>query len=401
MGFSRAYQQLKNLYHFFQAHAWRIWYGRPDRDLKFYGITGTNGKTTTAYLFDSILAEHVGRDRVGLLTTVAMRVGAQEKINETKLTTLPSRLVYQYLRQMKKAGISHVVIEMTSHALDQNRLAGITLDGAVILNIEREHLDYHRTMEAYAQAKGKIISCLKPSAPLVYKSDNKWVRQALKKLQLTAYNSQLTAFTAQHAQSVRTPLEGQANKENALAASLLAQAVSVPQSTIDKGIAAVAVVPGRMEWIDSGRGFRILVDYAVTPDALERLYQYVRSITSGNVLAVLGAAGLRDRGKRPAMARAVAKFADELVLTREDPWGEPEEQIFEDLEHGLQGTAIKRQRIVDRKDAIHYLLQRARIGDVVVVTGKGAETGMAIGNKIVPWNDKKVIEQLLRELPPA
>jgi UDP-N-acetylmuramoyl-L-alanyl-D-glutamate--2,6-diaminopimelate ligase len=147
--------------------------------------------------------------------------------------------------------------------------------------------------------------------------------------------------------------------------------------------------------VDAGGGVRVLIDYAVTPDALDRLYSYVKEEADGKVFGVLGAAGLRDRGKRPDMARAVARYADVLILTREDPWTESEDQIFSDLEKGLAGSDIEWRRIVDRKEAIASLLDRAQSGDVVVVTGKGAERGMAIGKDIIPWNDRKVVEGLL------
>lgn len=488
------WQQLKNVYHFCQACAWRRYYGRPDRSLALLGVTGTNGKTTTCYLLDSILAAAWGRERVGMLTTVAFRIGGHEEVNETKLTTLPSRLVYQKLREMVHAGVTHAVLEMTSHALDQHRLAGVRLDGAIILNIEREHLDYHETMEAYAQAKGRIVDYLKRGAPLVVKGDDEWVERALAAVFTSppslssdtersrrrgwAGEVQVMAFTTAQAQAVTTSLPGAWNKENVLAAAALARAVGIHEPAVARGVAAVRGVPGRMEWVVSlasarvslapgassptpggfpARAPAVLIDYAVTPGALERLYREVRGVLrqaqgarGGKIFAVLGAAGLRDRGKRPLMARAVARYADELVLTREDPWTEDEEQIFRELESGLvdgaavsvaphsrptasvlprrallrlgggsprrgtrggQAATIRSQdeesaaekrvtwrRITDRREAIAWCLSQAGLNDVVVVTGKGAETGMAVGNKVIPWGDRKVILELMAEV---
>ena len=297
-----------------------------------------------------------------------------------------------------------ISLEMTSHALDQNRLAGVRLAGGIILNIEREHLDYHGTMKDYARAKGKMLRYLKPGVPVVVKGG------VLKNFQFSIFNFQtvgLIRFTAGQARSVTTPLPGDWNKENVLAASLLAQAIGVSEGAISRGVAALKRVPGRMEWVVlpvttpgevTRRLPQVLVDYAVTPGALERLYEYVRSGTKGKIYAVLGAAGLRDRGKRPDMARAVARFADEIVLTREDPWTEDEKQIFSDLEQGLKDLTVPRRRIIDRREAIKYCLRKAGSDDVVVVTGKGAERGMAVGKKIVPWNDREVIQELLMEL---
>lgn len=387
---TRLYQELKNVYHFWQAYAWRVFYGLPDRRLQIFGVTGTNGKTTTCYVLAGILGEAFGKNKVGMLTTVAFRFGEEEIINETKLTTLPSRLVYQYLKKMKDRGVTHVVLEMTSHALDQHRLAGVQLDGAIILNIKREHLDYHQTMEAYAAAKGKIVTYLKTSAPLVYKKDDERVAKLVG-------NKQACGFTAEQSKTISTPLLGEVNKENVLAASLLMKAVGVEQAAVERGIASVTSVPGRMEWITSPLGFRVVIDYAVTPDALERLYAFVKKETRGKVFGVLGAAGRRDRGKRPAMAAAAAKYADELVITNEDPWDEAEEQIFTDLERGLVTTKTKWSRMPDRRQALKYCIARAQAGDIIVATGKGAERGMALKTGIVSWHERTIIDELLQE----
>lgn len=386
-------QPIKNIYHYYQAHLWRLFYGRPDRSLTVYGITGTNGKTTTCYFLTSILAQQYGADKVGMLTTVAIRIGNRQEINKTKLTTLPSRLVYRYLRDMVASGVRQTVLELTSHALDQNRLAGLQLAGGIILNVEREHLDYHQTMEQYAAAKALIIKILKPNATLVGKADDQYVKKILE--QARSAGLAVKEYTAVDAQTVSTPLFGAVNQENVLAATLLAQSLNISPENIKLAVVAVKQVPGRMEWIDTNKEFRVLIDYAVTPAALSRLYKDVRAQTSGRVLALLGAAGQRDRGKRPLMAKAVADIADLLVITREDPWTESEEQIFQDLEKGLIPNSGNWRRIVDRRDALLYLLKEAKPGDTVVVTGKGAEEGMGIGHKIIPWNDKQIIKELL------
>jgi len=389
-------QPLKNLYHFFQGHLWRVFYGLPDRQLKIYGVTGTNGKTTTCYLLTSILSEAHSADRVGMLSTVGIKVGRRQEVNKTKLTTLPSRQVYRYLRQMKSAGVRHVVLEITSHALDQRRLSGISLSGAIVLNIEREHLDYHRTIEAYARAKARIIDYLRPAAPLVGKADDRHVRKILDRARQCGVR--IYEFTSKQAETVVTPLAGSVNRENALAATMLARALNISDAAINAGISKLNYVPGRMEWIETGKGFRVLIDYAVTPAALSRLYDEVRATHPGRILALLGAAGLRDRGKRPQMALTVARAADRLILTREDPWTEPEEQIYADLEQGLKGQEVNWEKVFDRREALRMLINEAQPGDVVVVTGKGAEEGMGIGRRIIPWNDKQVIHELLAEL---
>src|SRR3989344_7678008 len=438
------YQQLKNIYHLFQSLLWKVMYGMPDKGMRIFGVTGTNGKTTTSFLLTGILAQEYGAAQVGMLTTVAFRVGEKQEINETKMTTLPSRMVWQYLARMKKAGVKAVVLEITSHALDQNRLYGIKLDGGIILNIEREHLDYHQTMEAYAAAKSKIISYLRKDAPLIGKGSDARVEKILQGAEKAGYK--VVRFTSDQARHTAVALPGDVNRENALAVSLLARSVAIAEEKIRSGVMSVTKVPGRMESITAPQGFTVIIDYAVTSDALEQLYAWGRAefvgdnaeplvasglthgtpqgssdyatppgntvrrlpgsnaglsgntIRRGKVYGVLGACGMRDRGKRPEMARVVKKHTDFLAITREDPWTESEEQIFGDLEKGLDTNDNSWKRIVDRKEALRHVLSLAKAGDVVVATGKGAETGMAIGNTIVPWNEKAIVEELLGKL---
>lgn len=390
------FQDFKNIGHWVETHVWRLWYGRPDRGMHMYGITGTNGKTTTSYLLASILEHAYGKEKVGMLTTVSFRIAGVDEINESKMTTLPSKKVFAYLARMKQTGVKYIVLETTSHALHQHRLAGVSFDGAIILNIAREHLDYHKTMERYAAAKEKITRLLKQGAPLVGKQDDDLVQAILNRAEKRGIH--VIRMMVEDIQGATTPLAGNINKENAAAAALLARSIGISEEVIRAGIDAVKAVPGRMEIIHTPQGFLVIIDYAVTPDALERLYADIKSKTTGRVLAILGAAGLRDRGKRPDMARAVAKYADRIILTREDPWTENEEQIFSDLESGLRELQVQWQRVIDRRQAIATLIQDAKPGDVVVVTGKGAERGMGIGKHIVPWNEREVIEEILREL---
>lgn len=403
---------------------WRVIYGMPDRRLHLYGITGTNGKTTTALVLGSIFSAAYGREYVGLLSTAVFWVGNETIENTTHMTSTNARMVYRYLRRMADTGVRHVVLELTSHALDQHRLAGLHLAGGIILNISHEHLDYHQTMEAYARAKERIVEYLVPHGVLVGNRDDVLVRQILDR----AHGVTVIGFTVAQARSVVTPLPGDFNRENVLAASLLAEAVGVPGDALQRGVGAVAHVPGRVEWLDAPRGFRVLIDFAVTPDALERLYRYVRQEVSGRIIAVFGGTGRRDRTKRPLMAQAVARFADEIVLTQDEPYDEPEEQIYAELEAGLDrecevGPAFAKaspyakatddasagtrhsdtaarctvvwQRIEDRRDALAYALSQARSGDAVVVTGMGSFTTRMVGGREISWNDKRVVLELL------
>lgn len=391
----RFYQQLKNIYHWLQAHVWQAVYRWPDRRLTLYGVTGTNGKTTTTIVLGSILRAAQGREKVGLLSTEVFWLGSREVPNETHMTSLDARVVVRYLRQMVDQGITHAVLELTSHALDQNRLAELRLDGVIILNIAHEHLDYHGTLGAYARAKARIIEYLKPQAPLVVKGDDAWIQRVVMP-RLT--KNKVIQFTSEQAKSVTTPLPGDFNKENVLAASLLAKALGISEAAIAQGMAAVTQVPGRVEWVRLPNGARAVVDFALTPYSYERLFTYLRGETSGRLFAVFGAAGRRDKMKRPLITKIVARYADEIVLTQDEPYDDLEEEIYQQLEAGLQRATIPWQRIEDRREAIKYALQHSKAGDIVAVTGMGNYTVRMVGDKKIPWNDKQVIRELMGKI---
>lgn len=387
------YQQLKNIYHFLQAHWWRLYYRWPDRQLKLYGVTGTNGKTTTTIVLGSILRAAHGGEKVGLLSTEIFWFGSKEVPNETHMTSVDAAQVFRYLRDMVAHGVTHVALEMTSHALDQHRLAGLRLQGAIILNIAHEHLDYHKTMEEYARAKARIIDYVIPGGTVVVKKDDEWIEKILEWRGLST-GEVVIGFTTADAKTVTTPLPGDFNQENVLAASLLAKAVGLSPEAIGRGVAAVKQVSGRVEWINLPNGARAVVDFALTPYSYERLFKYLRAETTGKLIGVFGAAGRRDKGKRPLITRAVAQYADEIVLTQDEPYDDPEEEIYQQLEAGLADTTIPWQRIPDRREAIKYAWQKSKAGDVVAVVGMGNYNARMVGDKKIPWNDKQVIYDL-------
>lgn len=400
---TRWWQQLKNVYHAGQAAWWRMIYRWPDRQLALYGVTGTNGKTTTALVLGHILRAAHGREKVGLLSTEAWWFGSGEETNTTHMTSTDARIVWQNMRRMVDLKVTAAVIELTSHALDQHRLAGLKLDGAIITNITPEHMDYHQTMEEYASAKSKIVSYLRGQAPLVANGSDEWTIKALAKLRPAR---KTIMFTREQAERVETSLLGQFNQENVLAASLLAEALGIDGEVIAEAVRNVPAVPGRVEWVDIENGKkeishqerlpRVLIDFALTPDALEKLYQYVSGEVSGKIIAVFGAAGRRDREKRPIITAIVANYADEIVLTQDEPYEDDEEQIYRELESGLKDTSVLWRRIEDRREAIRYALGQAQAGDAVVITGMGNYSVRMVGNEALPWNDKEVVLELMR-----
>jgi UDP-N-acetylmuramoyl-L-alanyl-D-glutamate--2,6-diaminopimelate ligase len=434
-------QSLKNIYHLFQAVLANVVFGFPSRKMKVIGVTGTNGKTTTVQMIAKIFEE--AGSRVAVASTINFKVAEKEWVNATKFTTLSSWKLQKHLRQAVKASCDYAVIEVTSHALDQSRVWGVDFLVAAITNITREHLDYHQTMEEYAEAKEKLFMLIAGkinSASVVnlnmefsenflkYKTDknygyflesqnpNSRPEQDVEILIARNIKKTITGseFVVEDAM-FKLSLPGDFNIENALAAVCVGRSQNIPLEKISAALAKIKSIPGRMERIENDRGIEIIVDYAVTPDSLEKLYQLIDEIHSQphpdpdpllikerekKIIAVFGSCGERDRGKRPIMGEIVAKYADYCIVTNEDPYNEDPQQIIEEVFGGVLKYKKENEnawRILDRKEAIKKALQIAKPGDIVVVTGKGAEETMAVGEKMITWNDPKVIREVLQE----
>jgi UDP-N-acetylmuramoyl-L-alanyl-D-glutamate--2,6-diaminopimelate ligase len=406
-------QSVKNWYHLAQAVAANVWYGFPGRKLKVIGVTGTDGKTTTTQFVGRILEE--AGHKVAVASTINFRVGGEERVNRTKFTTLSSFGTQRFLREALDAKCDYAVLETGSHALDQHRVWGVDYLAAVITNVTREHLDYHKTMERYRRAKRRLfdrariavvnLDMERPEEFLEGKYEKKITYGRSGAAQVLAQKVALSLDGSTFevdGQAFRLHVPGAFNVENALAAIAVGLSQGVPFPVMSRALEKVRGVPGRMEKVPNGRGIEILIDYAVTPHALEKLYGLVSEMkpTSGSrVIAVFGACGERDRGKRPIMGEIVSSYADIVILTNEDPYHEDPERIVREIRQGIRGKAPKADlwTIMDRRKAIRKALRLALPGDVVVVSGKGAEETMAVGDRRIPWNDRKVIEEILRE----
>ncbi|OGI25029.1 MAG: hypothetical protein A3J76_02225 [Candidatus Moranbacteria bacterium RBG_13_45_13] len=454
-------QSIKNIYHLFQAVLANVWYGFPSRRLLVIGVTGTNGKTTTVQMIAKILEE--AGQKIAVASTINFKIGEKEWVNETKLTTLSIFGLQKHLREAVRAGCEYAVIEITSHALDQNRAWGTDFDVAVITNITREHLDYHGTMEKYAKAKERLFKIVSKNQSgvsvvnlgmefaenfLKYPAGEKYgyclEMPASPKLQRGGHNVECppasicevfrAGRTQGHSAKLKTiiarniklgikntryqisaspaggqdtnfqiNLPGEFNVENALAATCVGLSQDIPLEKIAEALAKIKGVPGRMEQIENDRELNIIVDYAVTPDSLKKLYDYINGLKKKNakVIAVFGACGERDRGKRPIMGEIVARAADYAIVTNEDPYGEDPQQIIDEVFAGVKKHKEENEnawRILDRREAIKKALRIAKPGDIVVVTGKGAEEIMAVGDDRISWNDPRAIREVLQEL---
>ncbi len=412
-------QALKNRYHLAQAVLACLYFGFPGKKIKVIGVTGTNGKTTTTQMIARILKQ-AGK-KIALASTINFEIGERHWTNASKFTTLSPWKLQKFLYEAVAEGCEYTVIETSSHALDQNRVWGISYEIAVMTNVTREHLDYHKTMDGYRDAKKKLFEVANKAVINADMEEPEFFRITGKEAiaysvkdvsaHLYAQNIELdfngTEFVVEGI-VFHIHLPGLFNIENALAALGVARLLAIDFSIAKEALESITGVPGRMELVPNSINADILIDYAVTPDALEKLYGSIipLKIPGSKIIHVLGACGERDRGKRPMMGEIVSSNADIVILTNEDPYHEDPEQIIDDIEKGI--TQKKRMqtasgaksyyRIFDRREAIHQALELAEIGDIVLITGKGAEETMALGDQRLPWNERQVIEEELSKL---
>lgn len=407
-------QRVKNWYHLVLAICVVMWFGFPGRKLRVIGVTGTDGKTTTCRFLADILEE--AGHTVALASSIEFRVGLDRQVNTTKFTTLSAWQVQKFLARAVRAGCGYVVLEISSHALDQNRVWGVPFSAAIITNVTREHLDYHGDMVQYRRAKRHLFEKSKSGVVNLDMERPEEFLDVIRGKKITySLENQQADILAEHIEtrldgssfivenvlfSLRVP--GRFNIENALAALAASFVFSVSLEDARRALSRVEVVPGRMELVPNDRDISLLIDYAVTPNALEKLYSLVSEMKphpNAKVIAVFGACGDRDRGKRPLMGEIVSSYADTIILTNEDPYTEDPNRIIREIKKGIVNKIPDETlfTIMDRRKAIAKAIQLAVPGDIVVVSGKGAEEIMAIGNERIPWNDKRVIEEVLRK----
>ena len=399
--------------------------GNPSRRLRICGITGTNGKSTVSWMVRSIL-EAAGR-RVGLLGTIEYHDG--QRSTPATLTTPDARLLASHLAAMVQQDATHAVLELSSHGLDQSRVAGTELDVAVITNVTQDHFDYHGDMQAYIASKRRIAEHCKTGGTLVVNQDDPGCRELVAGLEtdvpLTTYGltepADVTAgileetlsgsririslhSDPQHSDSAHTdtvdvklPLVARHNVSNALAAAVVARKFGCDLQDIQAGIENLTVVPGRLERVPSQLPIHVFVDYAHTDDALRRCVRFLGSLADGRVICVFGAGGDRDRLKRPLLAKAAAE-ADVAVVTSDNPRSEDPSQIANDILAGFACTQTQVHVESDRGAAIRWALRAAEPGDCVLIAGKGHETVQVIGSQQRPFDDRLMAGQALLEL---
>ncbi len=384
----------------------RFW-GDPTGQLQVAGVTGTNGKTTTAFLLHEILK--AGDVRCGLLGTVKQIVGGVEK--EVVRTTPEAIELQKTFRQMLDGGDEACAMEVSSHAMALHRADAIHFEVAIFTNLTQDHLDFHADMEDYFLAKRKLFEA-EPKTAIV-NVDDPYGRRLAEEFECLTYSAEgaeadysasEVEFDASGASfsvggmRLRTGLPGHFNVANALGAFAAAEAMGVGSEIAVAGLARAARVPGRFEPVDEGQGFSVLVDYAHTPDSLENVLRAARRLTKGRLISVFGAGGDRDRDKRPKMGRAGAELSDLAVITSDNPRSEDPEAIVAEVAAGAEADA-EVEIVVDRREAIALALGQAQPGDTVVIAGKGHEQGQEFeGGRKVPFDDREVAREELGKL---
>jgi UDP-N-acetylmuramoyl-L-alanyl-D-glutamate--2,6-diaminopimelate ligase len=398
-----------------------IRYGFPSHGMHVIGVTGTNGKTTTTLLIQKMLSE--SGITAGVLSTVAYGVGNDIKPQIEHITTAQAGILQRRLRDFKRQGVEWVVVESSSHSLAQFRTWGLRYEIAVMTNVTHEHLDYHGTFERYLEAKRRlfrlasrhgrrfgVVNAEDPNAQRFVDSTPRSVTYGIKKGQLKASNIKLdgdhSTFTAKvgdDTYDIRINIPGDFNVSNSLAAVAVGREIGLTKKQIEKGIAALEGVEGRMTVVNEGQKFKAIVDFAGTPDAFTRLFSGLRPATKGKLVVVFGSPGRRDEAKRPVQGEIAGRNCDELIITEEDDRDIDGNEIMRHIAAGAKKAGMKEGKnlhlILNREEAIGFALTRvSKPEDVVIILGKGHEKTIERADGEYPWSDIEVTRAALQEL---
>jgi UDP-N-acetylmuramoyl-L-alanyl-D-glutamate--2,6-diaminopimelate ligase len=386
-------------------------YGDPSSKLNVIGITGTNGKTTITYMIESI-AKSAGAG-VGVIGTINYRINGDAR--PAKNTTPGSLELQKLLSEMVDGGVRYAAMEVSSHALDQGRIAGVRLDAGLFTNITSDHLDYHKTKDKYFNAKSRIFGHLKDNGVAVLNYDDEKVRSLKRsikakvltfgmseeadikasKIKLSPDGSSFDVSTPSGKFQIKTRLIGIHNISNCLAAIAAMHALGIDKKPIVEGIRFLVSIPGRLEPVDAGQPFKVLVDYAHTEDALNNVLSILKDISERKVLTVFGCGGDRDRSKRPLMGLSACKFSDRVIITSDNPRSEEPLDIIRDIESGVKGKFSNYEIVPDRREAIRKAVTSAEEGDIVLIAGKGHEDYQIIKDSVVHFDDREVAREML------
>lgn len=407
------WQATKNNYHLFQAVLALLLYQFPYRGMTIIGVTGTDGKTTTANLIYHALLT-AGKKAAIISTTGAIINGKSSELG-FHITTPGRFTVQSYIQKAKRAGVKYVVLETTSHALDQHRVYGIPFAIGIVTNVTREHLDYHKTYNNYLHAKAKLLKAARVA--IINKDDQSYLR--IKKHELKNTDKKIITFGLKKDSDVnphnfpfKTKLIGRFNEYNCLAAIAALSQLGMSDDAIRRGIASFTPPNGRQEIVYQ-KDFTVMNDFAHTPNSFQNILPEVKKLTKNRLIHVFGCAAKRDTYKRPEMGDISSQYSDIIILTSEDPRNEPIEKINKEILKGIKNSKFKVQsstedlslkkdgkyifQIPDRKEAINFAISLAEKGDVVLMTGKGHEKSINYGRGEEPWDETGIALAAIRE----
>ncbi|OIP85549.1 hypothetical protein COV88_03050 [Candidatus Saccharibacteria bacterium CG11_big_fil_rev_8_21_14_0_20_41_19] len=416
----KLFRRIEPFGHLIEAVIANIWYGFPSRGMHVIGVTGTNGKTTTTFLIHKML--HNAMFKVGMLSTVAYGVGNDINPQIEHITTAQAGKLQKRLRDFKRAGVQWVVLESSSHSLAQYRTWGVPYEIAVVTNVTNDHLDYHGTFDNYLEAKRRlftlaskngrklgIVNADDPNADKFANSTPRFVSYGINGGELQAKNIELAVDHStyqvdggEEIYNIRINIPGEFNVSNSLAAVAVGRELGLTKGQIERGIAALDGVEGRMTVVNEGQKFTVIVDFASTSDAFDRFFRSVRSVAKGKLIAVFGSAGRRDEVKRGVQGEIAGRFADMVVLTEEDDRDVDGNQILAQIAEGSKsaGKIVDKDLflILNREKAIKFALESAQPGDTVVLLGKGHEKTIERADGVHPWNEIEITRMMLQSL---
>jgi len=416
------FKKIEPFGHLLEAVFYNIIYGFPGKKFKVIGVTGTNGKTTTSYMIHRMLRE--AGYNVGLMTTVAYGVNNDIHPQIHHMTNVPVPELMRRLKWMKQQGAEWLVLETTSHALAQNRVWGIPYSVAVMTNVTHEHLDYHGTFEAYRDAKRKMFQLADKNknglrTGIVNTDDDssrlfagdvlhpvgyglKTGHVVAKNVKLTPAGSTYQAVTDQETYAITCNIPGSFNVSNSLAVVAVGTALGLTKEQIERGIAALDAVEGRMTRVDEGQDFDVIVDFAHTPDSFEKLFKDLKPVVKGKLIVMFGSAGRRDEAKRAVQGKLAGQYADEVIVTEEDDRDIDGLEIMNQIAEGAESAGKVRDKdlflVHDRTEAINFAIRRAARGDTVLLLGKGHEKTIERANGENPWDEIATTHTALIEL---
>lgn len=394
------WQKIKNYYHLLSAILANLLYRIPSRSLIVIGITGTDGKTTTVSLIYHILK--TAKLNASMISSIGAIINGKKYSLPFHVTTPSSFALQKFLKITSKNKSSKskkfLVLEVTSHALDQFRAWGIKFNVGVLTNVTHEHLDYHGTYENYVMTKAKLLKTSKTAVVNIDDDSYKIIKKIIPYYKLVTYGFK-DAMISMKDINYKSNLIGDFNKYNILAAVAVCRSLGISESNIKNGIESFLPPPGRQE-IVYRNSFEIMIDFAHTPNSFEKILMPLRERVRGRIIHVFGSAGERDKSKRPKMGKISAKYSDVLILTAEDPRSEPLEQIIKDIESGISNLGERMEKglireIPDRQEAIKQAVLLAQKGDLVLITGKAHERSMNLGHGEIPWNEYEAVKKAL------